>query len=254
MYRIRVKFTRDESVKFISHLDMMKTFERALRRSGLPVAYTRGFNPHPQMVFGLPLSVGVTSESEYADFELAEGIEEKDLKPGDFASKMNEALPAGIRILEAARLTGRDNIMASVAGARYEIEIYMRKDIKPEEISSIINELVSRDEILVVKEGKSGAKEVNIRNMIRELKVKPLVKRPEAYDEFKSAYLLEALLDAGSNSNLKPELLLSALSKYGSLDIAAAMIHRTALYIHKDGKLTDPMPPGKVRITETIVK
>ena len=72
MIRLRVKFTRGEEVKYISHLDMLKVFERALRRANIPIAYNKGFNPRPQIVFGLPLSVGVTSESEYADLEIYE--------------------------------------------------------------------------------------------------------------------------------------------------------------------------------------
>jgi radical SAM-linked protein len=63
LYSIRVKFERSQEVKFISHLDMMKAFERALRRAGLPIGYSKGFNPHPLMVFGLPLSVGMTSQA-----------------------------------------------------------------------------------------------------------------------------------------------------------------------------------------------
>src|SRR5690242_15350351 len=69
---IRTKFRRSDEVKFISHLDLMKVFERAIRRARLPIAYSQGFNPHPGMVFGLPLSVGVTSDAEYGDFEITD--------------------------------------------------------------------------------------------------------------------------------------------------------------------------------------
>ena len=111
MSSVRVKFFRGEEVKFISHLDLMKMYERALRRSGVPIAYSQGFNPHPQMVFGLPLSVGVTSESEYADFEL-----EGNMDPGEFMQRLNGSLPEGIRIVDAAVKKAGSNIMAVLQG------------------------------------------------------------------------------------------------------------------------------------------
>ena len=89
MVNLRVKFIRGEEIKFISHLDLMRVFERALRRSEIPVAYSKGFNPHPQMVFGLPLSVGVTSQCEYADFKIEDNIE-----PNEFIQRLNDNLPS----------------------------------------------------------------------------------------------------------------------------------------------------------------
>jgi len=91
-------------------------FERAVRRSNIPIAYSKGFNPHPHIVFGLPLSVGVTSDSEYADFEL-----EKDMKPEEFAQRLNQNLPEGVKIVEAKKNNTNSNIMAQVAGALYEV-------------------------------------------------------------------------------------------------------------------------------------
>lgn len=68
--RIRIKYIKGEQVKYISHLDILRTLNRVLKRAELPVAYSQGYNPHPLVSFGLPLSVGVTSEAEYADIDL----------------------------------------------------------------------------------------------------------------------------------------------------------------------------------------
>jgi radical SAM-linked protein len=116
MNSIRVRFVRGNEVKFISHLDLMKVFERALRRSRLPIAYSQGFNPHPQMVFGLPLSVGVTSSCEYADFELS-----YELAAEDFTARLNMQLPKGLHITRAGQIGTKNNIMKSVAAAAYNV-------------------------------------------------------------------------------------------------------------------------------------
>ena len=96
MSDIRIKFIRGEEVKFISHLDLMKVFERASRRANIPIAYSQGFNPHAHLIFGLPLSVGVTSQAEYADIELTE-----ELDPENFMLGLNKQLPKGLIIVAA---------------------------------------------------------------------------------------------------------------------------------------------------------
>ena len=74
-YIYRVKFTKGEEVKFIGHLDIMRLFQRAIKRAKLPVAYSQGFNPHQLLSFASPLTLGATSEGEYGDIEMAEKIE-----------------------------------------------------------------------------------------------------------------------------------------------------------------------------------
>ncbi len=115
MYCIRAKFTRGEKVRFISHLDILRVFERALRRARLPVRYSEGYNPRPAIVFGLPLPVGVTSEAEYADFELTQKI-----MPREFLKALSMQLPDGLKLVAAAVRKGKENIMASVEAALYD--------------------------------------------------------------------------------------------------------------------------------------
>ncbi len=236
MSSIRVRFTRGDNVKFISHLDLMKLFERALRRSGVPIAYSQGFNPHPQMVFGLPLSVGVTSEAEYADFDMAAPI-----TPAEFRDKLNEQLPGGIEILEAVEKTSKGNIMASISGAVYTVTVFLKDSTALEELDKKVAGFVDKAEIIVKKEGKGGIKNVNIRPMIHKLEVYPAKSVPAGYGEFKTAFVLEALLGAGSVANLKPELLLSAFSEYSGLETGAALIHRKELYVDYSGTMADPL-------------
>ncbi|MBU0672420.1 MAG: TIGR03936 family radical SAM-associated protein [Candidatus Margulisbacteria bacterium] len=96
MQRIQIKYTKGEEVKFISHRDLMRVFQRAIRRAELPMAYSQGFNPHMKISWGQALKVGATSEGEPATLQIDGWI-----KPAELMAKLNKTLPQGIAILEA---------------------------------------------------------------------------------------------------------------------------------------------------------
>lgn len=236
MNKIRIRFSRGEAVKFIGHLDIMKVFERAIRRSSLPIAYSKGFNPHPQMVFGLPLSVGVTSDAEYADFDLT-----KEVEPVRFVQELNESLPEGIRVLGASYKNTKENIMASISAADYEIEIFMTEAFLGAEVEEKINELMGQESITALKEGKGGIKEINIRPMILNVSVQKIEEKPAGYEKFETALKIVAGFKAGNVSNLRPELFLKALAEHTGLTVETFRVHRIALYVEKDSVLSDPL-------------
>ncbi|HEY9059765.1 MAG TPA: TIGR03936 family radical SAM-associated protein [Pseudobacteroides sp.] len=268
MNSIRVKFIRGEEVKYISHLDMMKLFERAARRGNIPISYSQGFNPHPNMVFGLPLSVGVTSESEYADFELLNPIE-----PSEFSKLYNGNLPDGLKITEAMDKTTKSNIMATIAAADYEILVASNKKHDMDYINDVVGNIMSKDGIFVSKESKRSKKDVDIRPMIYSLDIrfldglenhddnggmvsKKMISNPFMVDYIKGLYKYEpgilsydvknlfcisAKLGAGSKSNLKPDLLISAFNLLSDLELKLVKVHRTGLYIERESRILDPM-------------
>jgi radical SAM-linked protein len=255
---IRIKFIRGEEVKFISHLDMMKVFERATRRANIPIAYSQGFNPHAHLIFGLPLSVGVTSHAEYADIELTQFVE-----PESFVSKLSRELPKGLIILDAKIKESKSNIMASISAASYEILISFNKEIGIKELQDNINAFLARKEITVKKEGKKGIRELDIRPMIEELKLKNIKDASDASDvdvflknyikaqsnldllppsyNIENIYCLSMLLSAGSVANLKPELLFTALNEFMNKDIKLVKIHRSGLFVSIGGVLRSPL-------------
>jgi len=96
MYRVRIKYRKGEEIKFLSHRDLMRAIERAIRRAGLPIAYSQGFNPHMKISWGRALKVGQTSEDEFAVLQF-----EKFVKPREVLEKLNQTLPRGLEILEA---------------------------------------------------------------------------------------------------------------------------------------------------------
>ena len=265
---LRVRFIRGEEVKYISHLDMMKVFERAIRRAKLPIAYSQGFNPHPAMVFGLPLSVGVTSESEYADFEIT-----CEMDPQEFSQKLNQNLPEGIRISASNKKQTKANIMASIVSADYEILVATAEKQEHGYIKSVLDSIMSKSEVLIEKESKKGRKEVDIRPMIFELNTR-FLKEIDCENNFdlgkdlqyienpfltnyikkyfdvgtgfssynvKDIFSISLKISAGSKANLKPELLISALNLLSDLQLKLVKVHRTGLYIEKEMRILDPL-------------
>lgn len=96
MQRIRVKYRKGEEVKYLSHKDLMRAFQRAIRRAALPIAYSQGFNPHMRISWGNALKVGATSEEEFAELQF-----ERWLKPHELKERLNNQLPKGLEILDA---------------------------------------------------------------------------------------------------------------------------------------------------------
>lgn len=233
---IRARFIRGEEVKFISHLDLMKVFERASRRGSIPLAYSRGFNPHPQMIFGLPLSVGVTSEAEYVDFEL-----EHELQPEEFIATLNNQLPKGLKITDAKHFSTRANIMKSIGYASYHVLASSDEKLGINIMSNIIKEMMERTQVLMLKESKKGTREIDIRPMIIKLEEFEASSEELIMPEDKEVSRLSMLLLAGSVSNLKPELLVSALNKIGDINLKIVKIHRTGLFIGKEGNVLEPL-------------
>ncbi len=113
----RVQYEKRDPVRFISHLDLIRVFDRALRRAGLPVAFSEGFSKHPKLAFGPPLALGMTSSAEYLDIEFAVA------QTTSFAAALNSCLPEGLRVLraEAQREMKPVSLMSSITRAEYVV-------------------------------------------------------------------------------------------------------------------------------------
>ncbi len=96
MVKIRIKYRKGEEVKYISHRDLIRAFTRAIRRSGLPIAYSQGFNPHMKISWGQALKVGASSEGELAQLQF-----ERWVKPQEVMDKLGPRMPAGLELLDA---------------------------------------------------------------------------------------------------------------------------------------------------------
>lgn len=203
MQRIRIKFTKGPEVKFISHLDMMRCFERALRRAGLPIGYSSGFNPRPSIAWGTPIQLGIGSICEMADLDMNGWI-----KPADAMQKLNASLPKGFEILEAKLddPSGK-SLAASMNRAEYKIEI---EADNIEAVRARIADILKMDKIEIASKEKVVDK-------------KPLLHGLSLNEDPLNIILLS---EVGNRGTLKPKDILDLIS-----GIKAKNITRTKLFV-----------------------
>lgn len=190
--KLRVKFRKYGPVRFIGHLDVMRFFQKAIRRAGLDIAYTGGFSPHQIMTFATPLGVGLESNGEYMDIEV------HSLKSSqDAVDRLNGASVYGIEIL-SARVLPEDagNAMASVAAASYTVRFREGRAPKTD-IAQSLPGFLAKENIPFTKETKKGIRELDLRPGIYEMK----------WDGV--AFFM--LVDASSAGNIKPGQVIEAL-------------------------------------------
>ena len=160
----RLLFEKKGNAIWISHLDLMRVFQRSFKRAGLPLTHTQGFNPRPSVSIALPLSVGIESSCELLDFDLdGDPIPEAEIK-----RRLNEKLVEGVRVLDV--YTGGQKIkylalLDCCLTLRYDGDV-------PEGAAEKITALLSREEVTVTKKSKSGNTEQNIIPMIRKAAVR----------------------------------------------------------------------------------
>ena len=192
----RLLFEKAEKAIFISHLDLMRLFQRAFKRAGLPLTHTQGFNPRPSVSIALPLSVGVESGCELLDFDLyGDPIPNEEI-----LTRLNEALVEGVKVLEIYNSGSKIKNLAfldCVATLEYDNGV-------PEDARKQIEALFAREEVLVEKKSKNGLKEENIIPMIRRLSV---------IAEDANTLALNARICC-QNPTLNPMQLTAAIEKY----------------------------------------
>lgn len=230
---VRIKFAKYDTMKFISHLDVMRYFQKAIRRSGLDVAYTEGFNPHQIMSFAAPLGVGQTSESEYFDVELhtAPSMEELILR-------LNSVMTEGMKIISAEILpppmpqVKRETAMALVAASSYLVmkkdgyeEVFTKKELKEK-----FCRFIAQDSIPVVKKSKKTEAEIDVKPFIFE--AAPEGRTTEFSGVYENGLVFYMLLSAGSVNNIKPDTVMEAFYAYlgQTYHPYAYQIHRLETY------------------------
>lgn len=210
---IRIKFRKYGTMKFISHLDVMRYFQKALRRVGIDICFSEGFSPHMIMSFAAPLGVGLTSEGEYVDIRV-----NRSPSSAEAVRRLNETMAEGMDVVSFRLLPENSkNAMSIVAAAAYEV--WFRNSGEPmDRWREKFREFMEQKEIRIIKETKRGSLEVDIRPWVLAYSM-----------EDRSVSLL---LCAGSVHNLKPELLMQAFGAWAGTDISASalQVHRRDLY------------------------
>lgn len=214
--RLLMRFQKGEEVKYISHLDMQRLFQRALRRADLPCEYSKGFNPHLIISFACALPVGVCSKGEYVEVQLT-----KFIHPSACAQRLNEVMPKGVKIIDAVELDDKYPTVASVI-CLAEYTFIPEND---EDYSEIINSINKKDEIIIEKKTKKGFKDINVRPMIHRLK--------QVNNEIK------ATLSCSNSENLRADKLKEILENEG---IKIKSVFRNSIFILNENKIEEPIP------------
>ncbi len=200
--KARIKFRKYGALRFIGHLDVMRFFQKVMRRAQIPIAFTSGYSPHMIMSFASPLGIGLTSDGEYFDIELTKSISSEEA-----VRRMNAVTVEGIEVLsfrqiaEEKKMTG----MAIVAAADYLVG--MEIDGEPDclkKYKSTFTSFLEQSQIIVLKQTKRSEQEVDIRPLIYQ------------FDLQENGIYMK--LAAGSVKNLKPELVMSAFCHFAKIE------------------------------------
>ena len=203
--KARIKFRKYGALKFIGHLDVMRYFQKVMRRADIPIAFTGGFSPHMIMSFASPLGIGLESDGEYMDIELTDPIESEEA-----VRRMNEAGVEGIEVISFRQIAEEKKMTGMTILAAADYLITPKKDILPDAGSAEgslshdwkeqFSDFMEQNEIRGMKQTKRSEREVDLRPLI--------------YDwEFRGSSIFIRTA-AGSTENLKPDLVMDTFLKY----------------------------------------
>ena len=212
--RAMIRFAKRPRLRFISHLDLQRFFQRAVNRTGLPIAWSQGFNPHPVMSFGSALALGWTSEYEVIDIKLSAPMGRKRTEDA-----VRAALPEDLPVLEVRMVDDRH------AAPRAQVKLSDYRGARSGEVApAVIAQIpafMARDRVEAVKKTKSGAKVINARSMV--ISMEP------------TRVGFDARLMLTERESMKPDMLIDLLSNMAGVEPPQARIHRVAL-LGEDGE------------------
>lgn len=222
--KVRIKFSKQGAMKFIGHLDIMRYFQKAIRRADIPIVFTEGFSPHMVMSFASPLGVGLTSDGEYMDIEV-----HGELTSNEAVNRLNKVMVEGIKVLSYRMIPDAkaSKAMSLVSAADYTV--LFRKGCEPQDgWQDRLDAFFALPSISIVKKTKKSEKEVDIKPMIYDMKLR------------KDGQIFLRLA-AGSANNLKPELVMEAFASYLGLELPpfALLVNRIELYAENMISLED---------------
>ena len=212
MQHLRIKFCRGEEIKFISHLDIMRLWQRAINRAGMQLLYSEGFNPHPRMSLAAPLALGVTSEAELMDIVLARWS-----SPHSFTDTIGRQLPRGITVIQVYSTPENiPSLQSQVQYAEYQVELETEK--KPEDIEEAIAFMLAKHNLLWQHQRDTGFRRYDLRPLIDDIK----------FIDLSSRYCTIGMkLRCSSSGSGRPEQVTAALG----FENYPKLIHRTKLIL-----------------------
>lgn len=251
--KIRMKFAKYGSIKFIGHLDMMRFFQKAIRRSGIDIRYSEGFSPHQIMSFAAPLGVGIESLGEYLDIEVNTLT-----STAEMISALNDTMVEGVQILDACILPDTvKNAMASVAAASYQIHL-KEGDFPIPDFAEKLSDFYAQEQIPYTKETKKSVMEMDLKQGIYNMQVKEtqvltdimsavaavLITNPD--EKRLSLPCIQMTVDASSSGNIKPTVVFEKFCEFAGCKIPSSRIQVTRLETYtnlaKEGEVRRLVP------------
>lgn len=217
MFKARMRFAKEGRAKYISHLDLMHTMQRAMARCQMPLWFTEGFNQHAYVSVALPLSTGYSGEYEFLDFNLlSENV------PINAVEALNAVFPEGLRVIEIYPLADGGMPLRDIAWSKYRITWSFAGGV-PADFAENVNKLFAQPTVEIVKRSKRGEKTVNMRELMNGF----------ALTEQDGQVVAEVVTAAGNN-NMSPEYLTRAIAQYlPQYEISSAAYHRLCVYNDK---------------------
>lgn len=230
--KVRIKFKKSGAMKFIGHLDVMRYFQKAIRRANIDVQYSKGFNPHQLMSFAAPLGVGLTSDAEYLDLVVGDTLPSE-----EFARTLNEQMVEGFQIVTVKEVNDETkNAMSIVAAADYMISLkdgYTIKDDVAFDFAKEFSKFYAQEEIRILKKSKKSERIVNIKPWIYQVSFdKSELEKDSVADYYENGTYVIIKVSNGSVNNLKPELVMEAFCEYLQVEFNpfAYQMHRMEVY------------------------
>lgn len=226
--KLWARLIKGPELRFISHLDLLRTVEKALRRAQIPIALTQGYNPHPKLAFAAALPVGMSSSGEYVEFTLKERWE-----PERFRAALNAQLPEGLKIAEVKEVLYKvPSLMALVNLAGYEVLVQYPPKVSPEEFAAVWENFLAQEAVVIERLTKKGT---------RTFDILPLIYSYQVQQAAAATARIILQLRMGPRGSVRPEEVLQAFWRYSGWEGRISTIHRQGLYIVEDGQVYLPL-------------
>jgi radical SAM-linked protein len=228
--RVRVRFAKRGRLRFLSHRDVARTVERAVRRAGVPVSYSHGFSPHPRLSWIGAAPTGAASEAEYLEIGLTRPVD-----PGELATALDAALPDGLDVLAAAAADGTP-LADRIDASEWRITL---PGVAPDDLERAVARLRAADAVVVERVTPSGRREIDVRGALVAIAV-PGVDDP-------SCAILTAVVRQTTPA-VRPDDVLGALDVVAGLKppVPAKATRMAQGLLDDRGRLSDPLGPDRV--------
>lgn len=235
--KLRLRYAKRGKLRFTSHRDIARAFERAIRRAGVPMAYSQGFSPHPKISWVGAAPTGTASEAEYVELQLVATAD-----PQVVRAELDAALPDGLAVLEGV-LAHSGGLAERITASQWRLEL---PGVRTEQLQSAVAALLAEPEVQVERLTKDGRRQIDARGAIVSLEAGQSLKPPSGPDQQPECGILIAVVRQVSPA-VRPDDVLSALGVVAGIRPSVPMraTRMAQGRLDGDGSLVDPLAPDR---------